>query len=267
MESDAPMFDPDEQPPSPEEYDDRPPCEVFEQAGERGFMMARDGGGSCTPPWDLEPEQRTSAPLAQRTPGVDPLWPISTNAEHMVRVSYRDVRGKWHGKWGYHVGSKRKGDDGTMHHHSGVDLYANEGDPVVAMEDGEVIAMLPFHHDTWSVYVRNSDGKIVNYGEVEKNSWMDYGLPMQILEGETTEPAQKRTVKAGQTIGRVGRQSGGSTMLHFETYAPDITVSDIRAGNLQWPYGENAPAGLLDPSGYLVAAQHTWFFTQGEDVS
>lgn len=276
MESDAPLFDPDDEPPPPEAWDHRPPCETFEQRSqsegpggrqtETGFMVTR-GGGSCTPPWDLVPEQRTSAPLAQ-VPEIDvdkprPLWPINTDAEEKVVVSYKDVRGMWHGKWGYHVGSKRKGDDGSKRYHSGVDLFADDGDVVVAMEDGEVIAMLPFHHDTWGVYVRNKDGQVVNYGEVKKNSWTEFGFPLQVIEGET----QTIPVKAGQPLARVGVQSGGSTMLHLETYDGDVTLADIRAGNMRWHYGENAPLGLLDPSSYLVAAQHTWYFARGEDVT
>lgn len=271
MESDVYLFDVDDPPPPPEAWDYRPPCETFEQrSGEpgqpTGFVVTR-GGGSCTPPWDLVPEQRTSAPLSQ-VPETDvdkprPLWPIDTDEEGKVVVSYRDVRGKWHGKWGYHVGSKRKGDDGSQRYHSGVDLFADDRDVVIAMEDGEVIAMLPFHHETWGVYVRNSNGQVVNYGEVKKNSWTEFGFPAQVIEGET----ETIPVKAGQPLARVGTQSGGSTMLHLETYDADVTVADIRAGNMRWPFGENAPSGLLDPSSYLVAAQHTWYFARGEDVT
>ena len=145
----------------------------------------------------------------------------------------------------------------------GVDLVADEGDIVVAMEDGEVIGMLPFHHGTWSVYVRNADGKVVNYGEVAKHSWVEFDLPMQVIDGQT----ETVLVRAGDPLGRIGLQTGGGTMLHFETYAPDITLAHVRAGGLQWPHGENAPHGLLDPSAYLVAAQHKWYFDKQDPIT
>lgn len=272
--------DPHDTPPDMSEFDNRAPCETFSREGENGFTMVREEGGACQPPWDLEPEQRTSAPFAEPgtgTPGTHvpstdapgimpaPLWPIDTKHEHKVRVSYRDVRGKWHGLWGYHIGSKRRGakskkDKGKIirRHHAGVDLYADEGDKVLAAEDGEVIAMFPFHHGTWSMYVRNRDGKIINYGELAKDSWVEFGFPLRVIENETPTVM----VEAGQTLGRIGVQKGGGTMLHFETYAPEVMLARIRAGKMKWDYGKTAPPGLLDPSKYLVAAQHTWFFTR-----
>jgi hypothetical protein len=277
MASDRVVVEPGDDPPSADEYDNEPPCLTIPSTDSEGNESGISGyatrypfagweaGGSCTPPWDLEPEQRTSAPFAAVRAEADkdaapPLWPVDTERESKVRVSYRDVRGKWHGAWGRHVGSTRRGDDGSRRHHAGVDLFADQGDVVLAMEDGEVIAMLPFHHGTWAVYVRNKDGQIVNYGELGKHSWMEFGFPMQVIEGET-ETVQ---VTAGQPIGRVGLQSGGDTMVHFEMFAPEITVADIRAQRMSWPWGQSAPPGLLDPSRYLVVAQKTWYDQQAE---
>ena len=279
-EVDEVLIVPGDEPPSADEYDNTPPCVIIPNTDSEGNASGISGyatryayagweeGGYCTPPWDLEPEQRTSAPFAavpaETAEVPPPLWPIDTERENKVRVSYRDVRGKWHGAWGRHVGSTRKGGDGSKRHHAGIDLYADEGDIVRAMEDGEIIGMLPFHHGTWAIYVRNDDGQIVNYGEVEKYSWREFGFPLQIIEGETTEEPEVRRVRAGQPLARVGLQSGGSTMLHLETYAPEITLADVRAGNLRWPFGESAPPGLLDPSRYLVVAQKTWYDQQAE---
>lgn len=315
MEGDMVVVEPGDEPPSAAEYDNSPPCiavpttdgDGISGYATRHLFAGWEDGGYCTPPWDLEPEQRTSAPFALvRAETMEdvsrPLWPIETERESKVRVSYRDVRGKWHGAWGRHIGATRRGaesgrgaeggtkqgreakrgakqgrgakrgggrgrgaesgasrgDDGSRRHHSGVDLYADEGDKVLAAEDGELIAMLPFHHGTWAMYVRNTDGQIANYGEVAKNSWMEFGFPMRVAEGEAVK------ARAGQVLGRVGLQSGGDTMMHFEMYAPVVTLANIRAGEMSWPFGESAPTGLLDPSRYLVVAQKTWFDQKAE---
>lgn len=233
--------------PTAEDFDHRPPCETFD---EMDFGDGEGEGGACLPPWDLEPEQRTTAPFA---PGLQaPLWPVG---EREPVVAYRDVRGKWHGQWGHHLGTTRLGDDGTKRHHAGVDLPGEEGDRVVAMEGGEIIATLPFHHGTWAVYVRHDSGPIVNYGEVAKHSWQRFGVPMRVVEGET--PTLR--VEAGEPIAVVGRMSGGSAMLHLEIYAPEVTVDEIREGSMQWRFGESAPPGLLDPTNVLVTAQRQWY--------
>lgn len=234
--------------PTADEYDDRPPCEHFDFGDE-----PPEEGGACIPPWELEPQERTSAPFVDGLPA--PHWPVETLEEDKVVVAYRDVRKKWHGQWGRHIGAKRQGSAGEKKHHAGVDLYADEGDVVRAMEGGEVIAQLPFHHGTWAVYVRHDSGPIVNYGEVEKGSWTEFGFPLQVLEGET----QIVRVEAGDPLARIGRQSGGGTMLHLETYEPQVTLSQIRARELQWSFGETAPPGLADPTFALLRAQQRWY--------
>ena len=239
-----------ETPPSLDEYDNRDPC--IDEPGEP-IAGQEDVGGYCIPPWEIAPKQRTSAPLAEGGP--TPLWPIETGRKKKVRVSYQDQRDKWHGSWGRHMGASRKGDDGTKRHHAGVDLYADEGDIVRAMEDGIVIGVLPFHHGTWAMYVLHEGGVVVNYGEVETNSWTEFGFPLRI-----DEPVH---VTAGQPLARVGLQSGGSTMLHFETYDPNVTMENIKDGDMRWWWGEAAPEGLLDPSKYLVKAQRNWFLEKG----
>ena len=136
--------------------------------------------------------------------------------------------------------------------HAGVDLFAREGDLVVAPEDGRVLAILPFNAGTWAVYVRSVlDDRVVNLGEVEKLSWREFGV------------APGQVVKLGQPLARIGRQTRGSTMLHLETYgvdaiADELLVESIRAGALRLG-GEVAQAWLRDPSGYLLeAARRSW---------
>jgi murein DD-endopeptidase MepM/ murein hydrolase activator NlpD len=230
----------DEEPPLGLAFDDRAPCAM------PGAPQGDEEGGYCVPPADLEPKPRTSRPLAEGGP--NPLWPVLVKDERKVRVAYEDVHSIFHGRWGRHFGSSRKGSDGIQRFHAGIDLSAVPGDKVVAMEDGEVIAILPFHLGSWAVYVRNDSGIVVNYGEVEKNSWT-------VRVGDR--------VSAGQVLARIGTMYGGSSMLHLETYAPGTPVSDIREGEMRWTKDEPAPDSLLDPSRYLVRAQRTWFSPKG----
>jgi murein DD-endopeptidase MepM/ murein hydrolase activator NlpD len=202
------------------------------------------------PPKDFEPK---TSPSPFAAGGPDLVWPIQTDNSKKVAVSYQDVRGKWHGKWGRHFATARKGDDG-IRRHAGVDLFAHGGDVVLAMEDGEVLATLPFTDGTWAIYVRNDSGEIVNYGEVFKNSWKEFGLSSGVDTGQR--------VSRGQPIARVGVMGKDTSMLHLETIRGDMTTDDIRQGALRWFKGDPPPDGLLDPTQYLVRAQRKWFEDQ-----
>lgn len=242
-------------PPPGIEYDNSPPCQlpsVLESA------MEGADTGYCKPPADLEPLVKTPVPFAEG--GSNPIWPIATEDENKIQVSYEDVKGKWHGKWGRHFGTARKGKTVTRHH-VGVDLFADNGDVVKAMEDGEIIAILPFHAGSWGIYVKNDSGDIVNYGEVKKGSWSKFGIKRGIGTGQR--------VAAGQPIAQIGVMEKGSSMLHLETFRGDTDIDDIRKGKLQWIEGEGPNPDILDPTRYLVRAQRQWFndrMPDGPDV-
>jgi len=225
-----------EEPPPDIEYDERDPCTLPEDA--QLGLAAPEQVGECIPPGDLEPIGRG---VTFARGGDDPLWPVETNNKKKVRVSYKDVRGKFHGKWGRHFKTLRKGKTGTRHH-AGIDLFANVGDVVQAMEDGQVIAMLPFTEGTWALYVLH-DNAIVNYGELRRGSWKPFGVSTGDM------------ISRGQRLGTVG----STAMLHLETLKPDTTVQEIRDGELQWPIKTPPPEQLLDPTQYLVNAQRLWF--------
>lgn len=225
-------------------YDNRPPCRAVESVEGGQVLFADEEGGECTPPWELEPKKRTSAPFAEGGPR--PLFPLQSTDDQKLLVSYQDVRNFWHGKWGRHFGTSRSGDDGLKRLHSGIDLFGDEGDIVRSMEDGEILAALPFHHGTFAVYVLNDSGIIVNYGEVDPQSLDEFDIQ------RGTDTGQR--VTAGQPIARVGKMREES-MLHLETYSEAATLDDIRQGKLRWPRNESAPPNLLDPSRYLVRAQ------------
>lgn len=252
MEVDAPF----EEPPPGLEYDNSPPCQLPSVLDSYGL---EGDAGYCKPPADLEPKVKTPVPFGAG--GDNPQWPVDTEDDTKVLVSYEDVRGKWHGKWGRHFGTTRKSDSGIIRHHVGVDLFADDGDTIKAIEDGEIIAILPYHHGSWAIYIKNDTGDIINYGEIEKNSWSQFGIKRGIGTGQR--------VSAGQPIAKIGVMSKGSSMLHLEMFRGDTPLDDIRQGKLQWVEGESPNPDILDPTRYLVRAQRGWFndrMPDGPDV-
>ena len=245
------VFDPDDPPPSEDDYDDRMPCATQLQYQE---ALLLGDGAACLLPGATEPVKKTDVPYAA-IPNTTPRWPVRAGRQRDVRVSYQDVRGRWHGRWGRHFAAARKRKDGTGRYHAGIDLQGDVGDVVLAAEPGIVEAILPFTAGTWAIYVRSADGRMLNYGEVERGSWKPYGL-------QTGDE-----VKEGQPLALVGSQTGGGAhMLHFEIYGPSVTVEQIRKGQLQWSVGAPAPAPLLDPTRYLLAAQERWIADNPEIV-
>jgi len=234
-----PEVDPDlhrgeiEPPPPGVEYDPRPPCGTVEQ-----LEVNPAEPEACLAPWDVEPQQITPLPFAEGDPEV---WPVLTGHPWGKYVSYWDVKGKFHGRWGRSFASKRTS-DGVVRHHSGIDIAANPGDIVVATEPGTILATLPYYKGTDAIYERTDSGLVINYGEIAPDSWTEFG----ISDGDRVE--------AGQPIARVGWHD----MLHLETYEamenPEQQVQRIRNREYVWIKEDGPPEGLLDPSSYLVKA-------------
>lgn len=231
----------DEPEPTDIVYDQRLPCVASP-------MGPTDEAEGCIHPKDIEPQGFEDVPFSRGI--AQPAWPVLTNHPRKLQVSYVDVRDKWHGKWGREFGASRKStEDGdvTKRHHAGVDLFGNEGDTVVAMEDGEVIGIFKFHHGSWAIYVLNDTGDVINYGEVAKNSWGPFGIQVG------------SRVRRGQKIARLGKMLT-DTMLHVEAYAVqdvDQLIDDIRHERMRWIKGDPYPENLLDPTHYLIDAQLT----------
>ena len=131
--------------------------------------------------------------------------------------------------------------------HTGVDLYCNEGDEVVAMEEGEIIAIewftgvpvnMPWWNDTQAVAIKGKSGTI-NYGEV--------------IPHETLKVGDK--VTEGQLLGwvtpvlKVDKGKVPSTsMLHLELYI------EYDGDWLLWPILTPQPMMLLNPTDMLQTA-------------
>lgn len=129
--------------------------------------------------------------------------------------------------------------------HTGVDMYCLEGDEVVAMEDGEVVAVewftgtkvnMPWWNDTQAVAVKGESG-IINYGEV-----IAY-----VKVGDV--------IKAGDIIGVVTPvlktdkgKVPSTSMLHLELYA------EYDGQWALWEVGAEQPENLLDPTELLEKA-------------
>lgn len=129
--------------------------------------------------------------------------------------------------------------------HTGVDLYCEAGELVVAVEPGVVVAVEPFTgpsadspwwNDTNAVVVRNGWWHVV-YGEL----------------GTVGLPSVGTEICTGQVLGvvaRVLRHDKGrpTSMLHFEMYDASFTSP------VWWKKGEAKPMGLLNPTDLLQAA-------------
>jgi murein DD-endopeptidase MepM/ murein hydrolase activator NlpD len=239
-------------------YDDEGPCRTQPTPWAVPVAVSSAGPGPkvgeefCVPPSDLEPRSKTDVTFAEG--GVRPKWPLATKDDHKLKVSYEDVRGKWHGKWGRHMGASRTSTDehGNKYKrvHVGVDLFADPGDVVLAPEDGTVIATLPFYRGTGALYLRTDSGIVVNLGEIEEGSWRKFGIGTGDLESKGGH-----RVAAGQPVAKVGRSNDGSHMLHVETYDNAATVDEIRHKKMRWLAGDDPPEKVLDPTRYLVRAQ------------
>jgi len=160
----------------------------------------------------------------------NPVWPLITNHSKEYVVSYRAVSGEYIGASGRRFMAHRSGD----RFHVGVDLYCEPGDPVIACEDGTIVNLYHFYHGSYCMVVQCDSRLVINYAEVRNGSWEEFG----IYEGSH--------ISRGQPIARIGIMSGGSSMLHFETYMPPTPKN-------QKYFGGNA-GPILNPTYYLLLA-------------
>ena len=65
-------------------------------------------------------------------------------------------------------------------YHGAIDLYANENDPVLAIEDGEVTHFVSFHLGTWGIFVKHKNVTVI-YGEVSLDSLVFAGIAIVVI--------------------------------------------------------------------------------------
>jgi len=150
-------------------------------------------------------------------------------------------------------------EDRKDRHHCGIDLYAPEGEHVIAIEDGGVIdvgimtspEMTSYWNETYYIIIRNQSGLFCKYGELGSSN---------VKTGDI--------VGAGQLIGCVGTvlnsekidgdapeyiqklKDNNPSMLHFELWEDDPIIEDRDYLGGNW-FGDEKPEKLLDPTEYL----------------
>jgi murein DD-endopeptidase MepM/ murein hydrolase activator NlpD len=128
--------------------------------------------------------------------------------------------------------------------HTGVDLYACEGEPVLAVEDGIVTYIQRFTgEEAGSPWWLSTDAVLIE------------GASGVVLYGEVTPRVQPNMrVIAGDVIGQVKRvlrhdKGTPTSMLHLELYAPGVK------DGCWWRLDEPKPAELRDPTELLLGAK------------
>lgn len=215
-------------------------------AGEYGFgetgyeaLGLPDDDEEAWEGFEAESDEPDPAPRGAAAPfapnfSTGAFWPIATSHTNGRLVSYRTASGRIIGRGGRIFGAARSN---GARYHVGIDLFGRFGDPVFAIEDGEILRIYPFccgaNKTSAALFVQHTN-VVVNYGEVNPNS----------LSALRLRPGAR--VSAGQQIGTVGRNPGGSSMIHFETYAPGTRV------NKRWMRGAARPQALLNPTRALL---------------
>lgn len=131
--------------------------------------------------------------------------------------------------------------------HTGVDLHAPVGWPVVSVEPGEVVAIdpkftggpdSPWWNQTCAVLVRGASG-VVLYGEVDPTVQVGDRVEAGTLVGGVLQVLRERPGKPFKCP---------PSMLHLELHE-----DWVREGPW-WKLGGERPAGLRDPTPFLAAA-------------
>lgn len=153
----------------------------------------------------------------------------------------------WHpGTFGF----KRKFD----YHHTGVDLYAKEGDSVFAVEDGIIVAIedftgeingTPWWNNTWAILIEGESGVAV-YGEVLPFS-NDIVVGARVSKGQ--QIATVLTVLKELEI-KSWIPGHSRSMLHFELHMPETRET------VWWKLNEPQPPTLLNPTNQLTEAKN-----------
>lgn len=127
--------------------------------------------------------------------------------------------------------------------HAACDLYRVKDERLVSVGDGVIIRdRHAFYQGTYSIEVKYNDGRVVRYGEITGKAAPGVSLGAK--------------VKAGQTIGYVGKVNSGccNPMLHFEMYSGTATGSLSQPGN---QFGRRKD--LLDPTADLSSWEKAQF--------
>lgn len=246
-----PGWDDEDLPPPPgvEHDDEDGPCFLDPDPDRRklpegaGVELVGAAEAGCGNPADLAPMEVLGVPWAVGDP--TPRWPVVTKSPMRWRVSYVDVKGKYHGTWGNVFGAERKNKEtGDLRYHIAVDIGANVGDRVRAMEAGRIVGIQTFTAGTWAILEETDSGIVILYGELGPNTW-------NVKVGQRVE--------AGEPIARIGLM-GKKDMLHLETYTKgarkNVSWFQERPTKMKpwYHFGPQPPPTLLNPTRMLLLA-------------
>jgi hypothetical protein len=168
------------------------------------------------------------------------LWPVPYSLRQVPRGDHDGAFGK-----------KRRYDM-----HTGVDLYCNPGDDVIAVEDGVCVGLeeftgpnagSPWWRQTWAVKIYGDSG-VVLYGEVLPNENIRRGA--RVAAGDILGTAMR--VRRYRLKNLFNWRS--HTMLHLELYVPGPGFAAEKTMAVWWRHDELKPAALTDPTQPLVDA-------------
>lgn len=140
--------------------------------------------------------------------------------------------------------------------HTGLDLYTEDGSPVVCIKDGVIKEVFqftgdnvgtPWWEDTYAVLISSDDVDVL-YGEIYNP---------RLREGST--------VNSGEVIGevkkvlKVDKGVTPPSMLHLEVWKKDTFVRDV-----VWSKSDEMPKGLLNPLAYLTTQEFDYWIIKKE---
>ena len=171
-----------------------------------------------------------------QAPGWNPdkvTWPLPTPPASWSAGSKFAARRPW------------KKDVPQTRNHTGIDLAASPGTPVLAPESGTIVAP----NTGWEY------DKVTKKGVKALIMQTDSGLTI-LLGGVRPNSAIDKTgqkVQAGEKLAEIGRYPLGDSMLHFTLHNDVLSEAEVNARK-SWPAGQPPPANVIDPASYLGAA-------------
>lgn len=177
--------------------------------------------------------QEARAAATPENPNFDPsgvTWPLRTPPKNATA--------------GGSFGAKRPWNGAQTRWHTGTDLGAPLGSPVLAPEAGTIVAP----NSGWE---STKDGKGVKALILVSDSgrtWLLGG----IRPGSAVVKAGER-VSAGQRVAEVGAYPGGGTMVHVSVYGRPMTEKEVTAQK-SWKVNGPKPPDLIDSGPLLQAA-------------
>lgn len=179
----------------------------------------------------------TQAPTQSVTKPVDKPYSDNATANAFYEARLKTWTCPVKDEFGEVVGSRTFASSrgGGKRAHAGLDFVAPHGTKVYAITAGTVQRVAVFYQNTWAVEVKNDDGSILRYCEIETK--------LQVGD----------RVEQGDVVGTILRANGGTEMLHMEVYYGNEEGMLTQTGNRSFKYVDESKnfqrrSDLLDPT-------------------